>query len=169
MSRTPSQDAAELEPRLIPSAELPRAEADAGHLSCIVVLRVADHFPLQLRDDRPDIPAAGCWGLFSGRIERGETGAAAMRREIHEELTIEPPEPPAFCFALWQDRNPFFETSVCLEAFECDVGSVWNSHRLREGRGVDLFEWDELPLDRMALLSRAVLGRWGETRGLSPG
>jgi hypothetical protein len=87
-----------------------------------------------------------------------------MRREIREELAIELPEPVAFCFALWQDENPFFGTSLCLEAFECDVGSVWKSHRPGEGQAVKLFRWEELPLDRMAMLSRVVLRRWNEAR-----
>ena len=145
---------------MVSPAELSTAEADAGHLSCIAILRVGERFPLQLRDDRPDIPAPGCWGLFSGTIEPSETGAEAMRREIHEELALELPELPVFCFAFWQEHNSFFGTSLCLEAFECDVAPFWGSHRLLEGQSVALFEWDELPLDRMALLSRAILERW---------
>ena len=167
MSRGGLPNAEQLElPRVISSSDLASAEAAAGHLSCIGILRVGDRFPLQLRDDRPDIPAPGCWGLFSGGIEPGETGAGAMRREIREELAIELPEPVAFCFALWQDENPFFGSSVCLEAFECDVAAVWTGHRLGEGQAVKLFRWEELPLDRMALLSRVVLRTWGNAREL---
>jgi 8-oxo-dGTP pyrophosphatase MutT (NUDIX family) len=170
VSGSPQQEAEHLErPRLVSPAEVPGAETDADHLVCAAVLRVGDRFPLQLRDDRPDIAAPGCWGPFSGSVEPGETGVSAMRREIREELAIELPEALRFCFAFWQQRNPFFGNSVCLEAFECDVSSVWKSHRLLEGQGVELFTWEELPLDRMAPLSRAVLGRWGEERGRGSG
>lgn len=152
-------------PRLLSPPELPMAQAEAGHHSCIGVLRVGPRFALQLRDDKPDIPASGFWGLFSGSIEQGERGVQAMQREIREELELEVPEPPSFCFGLWQEFNTFFRTSVCLEAFECDLSPVWGRHRLLEGQAVDLFTWEELPDERMALLSRAVLREWRQDRG----
>ena len=43
---------------------------------------------LQLRDDKPHVGAADCWGLFGGHSEPGETPDQTIRREILEELDI---------------------------------------------------------------------------------
>jgi 8-oxo-dGTP pyrophosphatase MutT (NUDIX family) len=41
---------------------------------------------MQLRDDRPDVMAAGQWGLFGGWLESNESPHAAVLREVNEEL-----------------------------------------------------------------------------------
>lgn len=44
---------------------------------------------MQLRDDLPSVSMRGYWGLFGGVIEPGEEPAAALLRELREELGLE--------------------------------------------------------------------------------
>ncbi|WP_017653223.1 NUDIX hydrolase [Fortiea contorta] len=52
----------------------------------IAILYQQDKFLMQLRDNIPNIAVPGCWGLFGGHIELGETPDVAVQREILEEI-----------------------------------------------------------------------------------
>ncbi len=43
---------------------------------------------LQQRDNKPQLPYAGYWALFGGRIEDGEQPEIALRRELIEEIEL---------------------------------------------------------------------------------
>jgi 8-oxo-dGTP pyrophosphatase MutT (NUDIX family) len=52
----------------------------------IAILYQEGHFLLQLRDNIPGILYPGCWGLFGGHLEPGETPEQTLRRELIEEI-----------------------------------------------------------------------------------
>lgn len=55
----------------------------------VVILYQDNKFLLQLRDNIPNIISPGCWGLFGGHLEPGETPEIAVQREVKEEITYE--------------------------------------------------------------------------------
>ncbi len=56
----------------------------------LAMLRRRDRWLLQLRDEIPGIVAPGCWGLFGGHLEPGETPEQGLRRELLEEISWQP-------------------------------------------------------------------------------
>ncbi|MBD2439079.1 NUDIX hydrolase [Nostoc sp. FACHB-110] len=58
----------------------------------IAILYQDNKYLMQLRDNIPTIAAAGCWGLFGGHIEPGETPKIAVKREVQEEIGYDLPE-----------------------------------------------------------------------------
>ena len=64
---------------------------------CAAALLVCDgRYLMQLRDDKPGILLPAHWALFGGSVDPGESAAAAMRRELAEELELRPRETIAF-------------------------------------------------------------------------
>jgi len=58
----------------------------------LAMLRRDGRWLMQLRDDIPGIVAPGCWGLFGGHLDPGETPEQAVRRELLEEISWQPPK-----------------------------------------------------------------------------
>jgi 8-oxo-dGTP pyrophosphatase MutT (NUDIX family) len=57
-------------------------------VSAALLVTEDGRYLLQLRDDLPGVSLPGHWGCFGGGIEPGESAAAAMARELEEELGI---------------------------------------------------------------------------------
>ena len=57
----------------------------------LAMLQREGRWLMQLRDEIPSIVAPGCWGLFGGHLEAGETPEQAVRRELMEEINWQPP------------------------------------------------------------------------------
>ncbi|MCT0225032.1 NUDIX hydrolase [Synechococcus sp. CS-1328] len=56
----------------------------------LAMLQQKGRWLMQLRDEIPGIVAPGCWGLFGGHLDPGETPEQAMRRELLEEISWQP-------------------------------------------------------------------------------
>ena len=57
----------------------------------LAMLQRQGRWLMQLRDEIPSIVAPGCWGLFGGHLDPGETPEQALRRELLEEISWQPP------------------------------------------------------------------------------
>ena len=55
----------------------------------VIMFNPSGQVLLQQRDNKPNLSFAGCWTLFGGRVEPGETPDEAMGRELLEELDLE--------------------------------------------------------------------------------
>lgn len=106
------------------------------------ILRLADKYILQLRDDKPEIAARGRWSLFGGQIDNEEEPKEAIKRELLEELSISIDD---FKF-LWHTdySDDFVKGIVRTWFFFANVDNVWGVHKLREGKDVGVFCFNEL-------------------------
>lgn len=60
-------------------------QASVETIALVVLMREDGSALLQLRDNKPDLPHAGMWGLPGGHCELGELLAVSAQRELREE------------------------------------------------------------------------------------
>ena len=108
---------------------------------------------LQHRDDEPGIASPGQWSLFGGGLDVGEEPAAAMLREIEEEIGYRPRAyRPLLVFSGWYAE---------FHVYVAEVSAPLNQLVLGEGQGFGYFTREEalkLDLTEVAQLALAALG-----------
>lgn len=91
---------------------------------------------VQLRDDIPGIVAPGCWGLFGGHLDPGESPDQALRRELQEEINWCAGELPFWFRHSTPQRTAYF--------FRCSLPLPLDDLQLLEGQDMVLAGLEEL-------------------------
>lgn len=121
------------------------------------ILLLSGKYLLQLRDNIPTIAAPGEWSLFGGSLQRGEMPLAGIKREIFEELEIQPLKYKK----LW--RQDYYlaakKANISTWFFEADVTVVWDKYKLKEGQAAKSFSFQETINLKMPLIMRAAIER----------
>ena len=123
-----------------------RVSYEIGRWCAAALLVTPDgRYLMQQRDDKPGILLPGHWGCFGGSVDPGEESAAAMRRELREELELEARETAFFTELTIQlplpsaprwDRMTFFAVPVT----EAEISRMV----LHEGQAKGLFSPEDL-------------------------
>ena len=122
------------------------------------ILILDGNYLLQLRDNKSTISSPGQWSLFGGKIKSGETPQQTMKREIYEELSIQPAE---YKYLWFTDHfSPFERTVIRDWFFTSDVTAVWSGHKLREGKAARAFPFEQLPKQDMPWVIYQTLERF---------
>ena len=102
----------------------------------LAMLQREGRWLIQLRDEIPTIVAPGCWGLFGGHLEPGETPEQALRRELLEEISWQPPDLELVMVHPIHRRT----AHVFLGELSVPLGQL----QLLEGQDLDLVNPEEL-------------------------
>ncbi|MDB9459793.1 NUDIX hydrolase [Dolichospermum circinale CS-1225] len=102
----------------------------------VAILYRENKFLMQLRDNIPNIIAPGCWALFGGHIEAGETPEIAVQREVLEEIGY---ELTAFSqFGIYSDQK------AVRYVFQAPLLVPLNELVLSEGWDLDLLTAEDI-------------------------
>jgi len=126
--------------------------------SAHAILLLGGDYVLQLRDDKSTIAAAGQWALFGGMEKPDETPLQAIKREVYEELSI---EPDYYRYLWFMDYFSSFEKAIIRTwFFISDVTSVWPTHNLQEGQAVSTFRFEQIASLEMPPVMRQTIERF---------
>jgi 8-oxo-dGTP pyrophosphatase MutT (NUDIX family) len=95
--------------------------------TAIAILYRDNKYLMQLRDNKPNIIAPGCWGLFGGHLEPGETPDIAIKREIIEEIGYELPILQEFgCYSDEKVIRHVFQAPLLVELNQLVLNEGWD-------------------------------------------
>ncbi len=121
-----------------------------------VVVLLADsrkRIAMQLRDNKPGLPAANQWGLFGGLSEPGEAPKTTALREISEELNVElVPEKLTF-----YHKHYISEQNLTTWIFLYPVANELDHAVLREGQTWDFIGIQDERVDNIGLHHREIV------------
>jgi 8-oxo-dGTP pyrophosphatase MutT (NUDIX family) len=116
----------------------------------VVAIIIVDdgRYLMQLRDDKPGIFYPDHWGLFGGAVEPGESQETALRRELIEELHLEPQSLRYFTRMDFDFRR-FGAGTVYRVYYEVQLPAAQLSAlRLGEGRRMETFGLSDILMDK---------------------
>ena len=93
---------------------------------------------LQLRDNKEDISYPNHWCFFGGEVDNGETHAAAIKREINEELSWKPDK------IKYHSKSIDIKTNCNITYYSIEFNYSKNKLRLLEGQNMNWFSIEEM-------------------------
>lgn len=105
----------------------------------VLLVNARGAIAMQLRDNKPGLPAANQWGLFGGLMDTHETPSDTALREIKEELgvTLDP-----YRLSLVQ-KHYLVEQNLTTWVFHYPVDHELDHAILNEGQGWDFISRDD--------------------------
>jgi 8-oxo-dGTP diphosphatase len=121
-----------------------RPDGQTVRIPCVsaILFNLERQVLLQQRDNKPELPYAGYWALFGGRIEDGEQPEIALRRELIEEIELSDIQ-----LRFWKAYERFHPEKQAVVMQYIYIGKITLSVDdivLHEGQAARYF--DEMPL-----------------------
>lgn len=122
----------------------------------VIMFNPSGEVLLQQRDEKPGLAFPGCWTLFGGRVEPGETPDEAMRRELVEELELEVGRDLLLTHWRMYDQ-PWKDVIVEQHVYTAPIDRAVESMVLNEGQAMGYFTPAQIEDIPVAFFFREVL------------